>query len=1131
MELLKFFLKEAPEKTLHILILSVMAGMSEVASVLLTINGVQDVAAGRNYMLYAILLPTAALVFILSKRISQTRAAALTESILEKLYTEIADDIRHAELPEIEQRDAAGIYLKMLKAQTVTDAATRGVHAFQSLFAIFFLWFYLFRISPMGGLISLLIFTFAVAVYELFQQLAIPLMQQETEKEQEVAALFGHILYGAKEIRISRPKNDDLLVNQLAPIVSQVKETRTRALSYFSQYWIFIAACFHITLAGVAFFFPAFYSNETALSVIVIGYYVWNPLLTIVGTLPGITEGKAAMEELCQLAREERITRENEPYIYDPSEERTEEFSELTLRDIGFVYESLTGESGFSVNSVSFTAKAGEIILIAGGNGSGKTTLMKVLTGLYPPSSGEIRIDGNPVSMNAHRHLFSTVFSDFHLFDAIYGADEIDDETVHRLLAQTDLSHKTRWLAHEKRFGTTHLSSGQRKRLALVVSLLEDKPVYVFDEWAADQDPHFRRYFYETLLPSMKKQGKTVIAVSHDDRYFHIADRLIRMEYGQMASCSAPDDEFPAQQKILEETVPGHNGRSEKPEHRDLSGKFPSGSEDKRETERKGNRITELLRPSLRNGGNRLIFNGILSVICQPVIVSIIFLAANLPYGESRTRLFLLFLISLVLLLISFQRFITSLIRLTEERIADIRLKVMEQIRHTDLYSFEKTGIENIRTALTYDMKSVSEVSSAVAFSFRSIFNFTGLLFFMATLSLTAFFMTVFVTLLGGVLFAYNQVMIRQIVTQVRDGEKRLFDAVTDILDGFKELKLSSRKSDDFFHKSFKVRGSRLRKLKLRAAGRFTDIYILACGLWQTLFILAVLTLPLTGFLSGNTLMTFVGVVVCLPVGTFADHIPRITLSSISMQRLHELGEELMHLGEEGAEPADETDLSEFAEIRYENLSFEYEEEGDRPFSVGPLNLSFRAGEIVFIVGGNGSGKSTLMKMLTGLYPVRSGTVFLNGEEIGAARCRSLFSAIFYDFHLFDRLYGLEDIDADRVNDLLRLMRLEDKVQFDGDRFSTLDLSTGQRKRLAMVAAMMEDKPIYMFDEWAADQDPHFRKYFYETLLPSFRAEGRTVIAVSHDDRYFHVADRVIRLDYGQIAAEPDSATSYQRYR
>ena len=612
MELLRFLFKEAPEKTLHILLISVIAGMSEVASVLLTINGAQDVAAGRNYMLYAILLPAAAAVFILSKRISQTQAAALTESVLEKLYADIANDIRHAELPEIEARDTAEIHLRMLKAQTVTDAAVRGVHAFQSLIAIFFLWLYVFQISPVGGVISLMILTLAVAVYEVSQGLTIPLMRQEAEKERELADLLGHILYGAKEIRISRQKNDDLFVNRLCPVISGIKETRCRIRSYFTGYDIFLSVCFLIILGAAAFFFPALYSHETALSVILIVLYVWTPLLTIVSTLPGITEGKAAMEELYQLVREERITRESGQHIHDPSEERTEEFTELTLDNVGFVYKSPTGEFDFSVGPVSFTGRAGEIIFVAGGNGSGKTTLMKILTGLYPPASGEIRIDGKPAGISRHRHLFSTVFSDFHLFDAVYGTDEIDDETVHKLLMQTELNHKIRWIAHERRFSTTRLSAGQRRRLALIASLLEDKAVYVFDEWAADQDPHFRRYFYETLLPSVRDQGKLIIAVSHDDRYFHTADRLIRMEYGRMVSCTVPADKFLAQEQTAEKTVPGHRNRPEEAQYKARSRKLTSGSVyEKKNSEKKENRITELLQA--RNGTGRLIFNGILA--------------------------------------------------------------------------------------------------------------------------------------------------------------------------------------------------------------------------------------------------------------------------------------------------------------------------------------------------------------------------------------------------------------------------------------------------------------------------------------------------------------------------------------
>ncbi len=1117
MQILRFLIDEAPYKALSILVLSVIAGLSEVAAVLLTINGVQEVSAGRHYGFYLVSLPIAGVSFVLSKRFSQAQAATLTEKILEKLYTGIADDVRQAELPELEQYNTSEIPQNMLKAQAVTDAVTKGVHAAQSLIAIMFLWLYVFQQAPFAGVFSLLVFTFAAAVYDVFQRLAIPDVHEEAAHERELTEVFSHLFDGAKEIRIDQRKNDDIFINRLTPLISSVKQTRIRMLFYFSRYWTFVAACFLITLASVAFFFPALYSNTTAFELLIIGFYVWTPLLTIVGTLPLITQGTAALESLYRLYHETRMTPQRSGPLAEPSEETLHRVTELMLEDVRFTYDHSGGASGFSAGPVSFTVRAGETLFITGGNGSGKTTVMKLLTGLYHPSSGVIRINGAPVDMTRCRNLFATVFSDFHLFDALYGVEKIDEQTVQTLLKQTGLHRKTRWLAHEKRFSTTHLSAGQRKRLALVVALLEDKPVYVFDEWTADQDPHFRKYFYETLLPSLQQQGKLIIVVSHDDRYFHIADHHIRLEYGQMLSPTVPIADWRA--LPAEHTVPRRQRRPEAHTEQERSRTSSSDPEDAiTPSKRPKHRISDLFHVSVEDAIRPLFWNLLVSVIGPPITTAILFTVVTLPSGVSETRLFVLFLLTLMVNLISNQRFSNSLIMLIEDRIAGIRLTITEHIRQTSLYTFEKTGSDTIRTALTYDMQSVSDLSSAIAFSVSSFFIFTGFLVFMATLSLPALLITLGVMSGGGLLFVYNQVRIRQIVHQVREEETSLFEAVTDLLDGFKELKLNTRKSHAFFQQCFRTRAARLRGVKILAANRFIDIYTLAAGMWQSLFLMAVLALPMTGLLTGNPLFTFVGLLVCMPIGTFADQIPRITLSSISMQRLYELGEKLDRLKPEQKARGRETTLVCFNEIRYEQIAFEYQDESDHPFAVGPLSLTFHAGEIVFITGGNGSGKSTLVNMLTGLYPAWSGTVFLNGEETEIVRCRSLFSAIFYDFHLFDQLYGLEDVDANHVNDLLRLMQLDDSVQFDGDRFSTLDLSTGQRKRLAMIVTMLEDKPIYLFDEWAADQDPQFRRYFYETLLPEFKAQGKTVIAVTHDDRWFHVADRVLKMEYGQLA-------------
>jgi len=177
----------------------------------------------------------------------------------------------------------------------------------------------------------------------------------------------------------------------------------------------------------------------------------------------------------------------------------------------------------------------------------------------------------------------------------------------------------------------------------------------------------------------------------------------------------------------------------------------------------------------------------------------------------------------------------------------------------------------------------------------------------------------------------------------------------------------------------------------------------------------------------------------------------------------------------------------------------------------------------LFRIGGTGSGKSTLMKTLVGLYHPTSGAIVMDGTLITAetaAWYRSHFTVIFSDYHLFDRLYGFEHVSPTRVNELLKLMQIEDKTAFEDGRFTTLELSSGQRKRLALVVALLEDRPILVLDEWAADQDPPFRKFFYEQILADLKRQGKTVIAVTHDDRYFAVADRIVKMEYGQLEVQ-----------
>ncbi|HTU58305.1 MAG TPA: ATP-binding cassette domain-containing protein, partial [Polyangiales bacterium] len=205
--------------------------------------------------------------------------------------------------------------------------------------------------------------------------------------------------------------------------------------------------------------------------------------------------------------------------------------------------------------------------------------------------------------------------------------------------------------------------------------------------------------------------------------------------------------------------------------------------------------------------------------------------------------------------------------------------------------------------------------------------------------------------------------------------------------------------------------------------------------------------------------------------------------------------------------------------------------DGDGGFAVGPLSWTLQRGEIVFVIGGNGSGKSTLARLLSGLCEPTGGELRLDGESIEPARyasLRGLFSAVFSDFHLFKHVLGAEGAaDADAAGEWLERLGLREKVAIADGRLSDLKLSTGQRKRLALLLGVLEDRPILLLDEWAADQDPMFRRVFYLEILPQLKAAGRTIVAITHDEAYFGVADRILKLDSGRLVEDsrPTAAT------
>jgi putative ATP-binding cassette transporter len=261
------------------------------------------------------------------------------------------------------------------------------------------------------------------------------------------------------------------------------------------------------------------------------------------------------------------------------------------------------------------------------------------------------------------------------------------------------------------------------------------------------------------------------------------------------------------------------------------------------------------------------------------------------------------------------------------------------------------------------------------------------------------------------------------------------------------------------------------------------------------------------------------------PLQILLTSFPALSRAAVAARTVEELGLALDSQRREAAAPESATTAAPWERLDLVAVTHAYRRENEEDsFLLGPIDLSFRPGEIVFFVGGNGSGKTTLAKLLLGLYAPESGEIRFAGETVddgNRERYREHFAAVFADFFVFERLLGLDAAALDATaRGYLAKLHLAQKVRVEDGRLSTVDLSQGQRKRLALLTAYLEDRPIYLFDEWAADQDPLFKEIFYLELLPELKARGKTVFVISHDDRYFQVADRIVKMDYGQVESD-----------
>jgi len=449
--------------------------------------------------------------------------------------------------------------------------------------------------------------------------------------------------------------------------------------------------------------------------------------------------------------------------------------------------------------------------------------------------------------------------------------------------------------------------------------------------------------------------------------------------------------------------------------------------------------------------------------------------------------------------------------------------KVFAQILRAPLQKLENLGSNRFYTAVE-DLRYFSALPYTVTHTVSSILMLVLCLIYMFTISISSALIVIgLVALVAACYFIVMNTMSSQ-VARLREYNEDYYRYVDDVMRGFKWLKLNFFRRDNLMNRFLVPNRRDAMKLDFKINYIFLSINLIsAYGLY---FVVGVVlfVLPAFDLLARADVIAYVVIILFIsgPINNIINLQQTYTRFMVADRRIKaflkdfEITDEIPNRKPLVGHP--------FKSLKFKDIKFSYGGADDPDsFALGPVNLEIEEGETIFVIGGNGSGKSTFINVLSGLYKPTSGELELNGDDTEdvSEKVQNQIAAVFTEDHIFANNYEQYELEGNpQYHDLLKLMKLDKVVKDDKDSSVRRRFSKGQGKRLALIFALLENRPILILDEWAADQDPHYRKFFYEELIPKLKKAGKTIIAVTHDDAYFHIADRVLKFDYGNIVKD-----------
>lgn len=486
-----------------------------------------------------------------------------------------------------------------------------------------------------------------------------------------------------------------------------------------------------------------------------------------------------------------------------------------------------------------------------------------------------------------------------------------------------------------------------------------------------------------------------------------------------------------------------------------------------------------------------------------------------------------LFVALLIIYRISQNRLIKNAANAVEIALDNKRQRVVADVLQLSLRDIELIERTRLRNGIASNYGSLSQTLVPIISGAEALILLVFMFAYVLSLSMFAGGLSVLVVGLTvvGYMNQSKQMEVEMASTSAADARFRVFTDA--ILSGAKELQLNSRRRSGL-EQAMAESSSALEKGRSASASHFADLIATGTTISYLMAGAVVFAMPLLIEQKDEDISRIVIAVIFLlgPIGSVVQTVQQFAIAQHSLSAINKFEAEVT---ERVAKASMDTQTQTnhipdcFEPGVFENIRLEsvrYVHTGGQGFAIDDINITLEKGEIVFLTGGNGSGKTTLLRVLTGLYPRTSGSLRLNGQKITdmpPQNYRELFAGVFADFHLFDRSFGLNKQELSKFSEWLEHLDIRNLLGADLTEISAEQLSTGQRKRVALALALAEDTPVLVLDEWAADQDPETRKRFYEEILPSLKAEGRTIFAITHDEQYFHLCDRRLHMIEGRL--------------